>query len=260
MLALIGVLCGGVAFAQTPSPADAPYEACILAFGYTGCQEMGRPGGGGPPTTVIVHFAAVAISPSTMAAGQAHGQNSLDEAKATALQRCRSGGAQDCRVLTWGQNHCVSLAVSHTDKHFGYGVGDDRNAAAAKALSECGKNCFVLTAPCAGDAALWASPLPLPTGVRGGPVDPAMVGTWVLDINPGRWIWRVAANGTYEFHSEAIDQAGANAGTLTSAGGHYTLHAITTAWDDVGTYVVQSPGVIVATGKLGTGTWKKLTQ
>jgi hypothetical protein len=85
-----------------------------------------------------------------------------------------------------------------------------------------------------------------------------MVGTWALEINPGRWIWRVATNGTYEFHSEAMDATPSNAGTFSASGGNYTLHANNIPWDDLGTYKVEAPGVVVATGRLGTGTWRRI--
>ena len=77
-------------------------------------------------------------------------------------------------------------------------------------------------------------------------------------INPGYWIWRVAENGIYEFHSEAMNGAGPNAGTFTTSQGHYTLHAISRNWDDIGTYEFQGPDTVVATGKLGTGTWHRM--
>jgi hypothetical protein len=54
----------------------------------------------------------------------------------------------------------------------------------------------------------------------------------VMLINPGYWIWRVAENGIYQFHSEAMNGAGPNAGTFTTSQGHYTLHAISRNWDD----------------------------
>jgi hypothetical protein len=85
-----------------------------------------------------------------------------------------------------------------------------------------------------------------------------MVGTWELPINPGYWIWRVAENGIYEFHSEAMDGAPTHAGTLTASQGHYTLHAITLSWGGTGTYTFQGPDTVVATGKLGTGTWRRM--
>lgn len=245
----------------TDSSAMSNDEACIEALGYVGCDNLGRPGTAAQHL-VVVHWAALAISPSSMTAGASHGRNSQNDAEQTALQNCRRAGATDCKVLTWNENSCVGLAESYSDKAYGFSTTGDRSTAAANALAKCrsegGKSCVLVVAPCAGDDVLWSSPMPLPTGVSGGKVDPTMVGTWEMERNPGRWIWRVAANGTYEFHSETDDNTPSNAGTFTASTGHYTLHAISMTWDDVGTYKAQSPGVVVATGKLGTGTWKRI--
>lgn len=155
----------------------------------------------------------------------------------------------------------MALAISYSDKAWGYDSGANRLAAASNALAQCrkfgGKNCVLIVAPCGDDDVRWSSPLPLPQGVTGGKVDGTLVGTWIMDRNPGQWVWRVAANGTYEFHSEAPDNTPSNNGTLTADSGHYTLHAISLTWDDVGTYIVQNRNVVVATGKLGTGIWKR---
>lgn len=250
-----------VPMVETESTAMSNDEACIEALGYVGCDNLGKPGTA--QHMVVVHWAALAISPTTMTAGASHGQNSQSNAEQTALQNCRRNGATDCKVLTWNENSCVGLAESYSDKAYGFSTTGDRTAAAANSLAKCrsegGKSCILVVAPCAGDDVLWSSPMPLPTGVSGGKVDPAMVGTWAMERNPGRWIWRVTANGTYEFHSETDDNTPSNAGTFTASAGHYTLHAISTQWDDVGTYTVQSQNVVVATGKLGTGTWKRIS-
>ncbi len=238
-------------------------DACIENFGYVGCNADGmpKPRGGGQQL-IVVHYTAVAISPTTMTAGASHGQNSQSSAEQTALQNCRRNGATDCKVLTWAENACIGLAESYAEKAYGFYVGNSRDVSAAGALARCrsgnGKNCVTVTAPCAADDIRWSSPLPLPPGGSTATVDPNMVGTWELFINPGRWVWRVAPNGTYELHSEAMDNAPSNAGTFSASNGHYALHAITMNWDDAGTYRVQSPGVVVATGKLGTGTWRRI--
>jgi Domain of unknown function (DUF4189) len=238
-------------------------DACIENFGYVGCNADGmpKPPGGGQQL-VVVHYAAVAISPTTMMVGGSHGQNSQSGAEQTALQNCRRGGATDCKKVTWAANLCIGLAESVAEKAYGAYVGNNRDQSAAGALALCqsghGKSCVTVTAPCAADDIRWSSPLPLPPGGTTAAVDPNMVGTWELFINPGRWVWRVAPNGTYELHSEAMDNTPSNAGTFAASNGRYTLHAITMPWDDAGTYKVQSPGVVVATGKLGTGTWKKI--
>ena len=244
-------------------PVPGMEDSCIENLGYVACENMGK-----PPSAqhlVVIHFAALAISPSTLTAGAAHGANSQSEAEQTALQNCRRNGATDCKILQWAQNSCVSLAVNYPTKQYGFsGTTNNRNAAAEEALAQCratgGKSCVVITAPCAGDDGRWSAPLPLPTGVQGGKVDPVLVGTWELEVNPGRWIWRITASGTYEFHSEAMDNTPSNAGTLTFGGGHYTLHAITMTWDDAGVYTMQSSDAFLATGKLGTGTWRRIAR
>jgi hypothetical protein len=237
-------------------------DSCIQNLGYLACDATGMPKPPGGQQLIVVHFAAVALSPTTMTAGASHGQDSQSSAEQTALQNCRRNGATDCKVLTFGENYCIGLAESYADKSYGFYVGSGRDESAAGALAHCqsghGKNCVTVTAPCASDDVRWSSPLPLPPGGSTEKVDPDMVGTWELFLNPGRWIWRVAPNGTYELHSEAMDNTPSNAGTFSASNGRYTLHAITTSWDDVGTYKVQSPGVVVATGKLGTGTWKRI--
>lgn len=237
-------------------------DACIENLGYNACGPDGMPRSGTGQQLIVVHYAAVALSESTMTAGASHGQNSQDGAEQAALQVCQRAGAKDCKVLTWGENYCIGLAESYADKQYGFYVGSGRDQSAAGALAHCqaagGKSCVTVTAPCASDDIRWSSPLPLPPGGSTASVDPNMVGTWELFINPGRWVWRVAPNGTYELHSEAMDNTPSNAGTFSASNGHYTLHAISMTWDDAGTYKVQSPGVVVATGKLGTGTWKKI--
>jgi hypothetical protein len=130
-----------------------PEEACIEALGYIGCENLGKPNTA--QQRVILYYAAAAVSPKTLAAGGAHGQNSLDAAEQLALQNCPRNGAADCKVLIWGENRCVGLAISYHDRRYGYSAGSDRDSAASAALAQCraasGKNCVVITAPCAGD-------------------------------------------------------------------------------------------------------------
>lgn len=258
VLALVIQLLVASSHAQEGIPTPGMENACVMNLGYLACMGGGAPGAAASP---ISYWAAIAISPLTLTAGGAHGRDSADEAEQVALLNCRRNNAQDCKVLTGGANQCVALAISYSDKWYAYDAGVNRVSAATNALTRCrnvgGKQCVLIVAPCGDDDVRWSSPLPLPIGVTGGKVDAALVGTWIMDRNPGQWVWRVAANGTYEFHSEAADNTPSNNGTLTADGGHYTLHAVSLAWDDVGSYIVQSPDVVVATGKLGTGTWKR---
>jgi Domain of unknown function (DUF4189) len=265
-LAALVLLCfGAAARAQDDGSTEVVpgmEDSCIENLGYNACGPTGMPKPAGGQQLVVAHYAAVALSPTTMTAGASHGQNSQSSAEQAALQTCQRNGAKDCQVLTWGENYCIGLAESYADKEWGFYVGSGRDESAAGALARCqsahGKNCVTITVPCAGDDVRWSSPLPLPPGGSAASVDPNMVGTWELFINPGRWVWRVAPNGTYELHSEAMDNTPSNAGTFSASSGRYTLHAISMSWDDAGTYKVQSPGVVVATGKLGTGTWKRI--
>lgn len=71
---------------------------------------------------------------------------------------------------------------------------------------------------------------------------------------------QVSAGGTYEVHSEALDGTPSSIGTFIATGGRYTLHATNLSYDDTGTYSFEAPGNMVATGKLGTGTWHKIAK
>ncbi len=266
-LAVLVLLCfGAVARAQdddgSTEVVPGMEDSCIENLGYNACDATGMPKAPGGQQVIVVHFAAVALSKTSMTAGASHGQNSQSSAEQAALQACQRNGDKDCTVLTWGENYCIGLAESYAEKMYGFYVGGSRDESAAGALARCqsgkGKNCVITAAPCASDDIRWSSPMPLPPGGTAATVDPNMVGTWQLLVNPGRWIWRVAPNGTYEFHSEAMDNTPSNAGTFSASSGKYTLHALSMSWDDAGTYEVQSPGVVVATGKLGTGTWKRI--
>ena len=88
-------------------------------------------------------------------------------------------------------------------------------------------------------------------------VDPHTVGTWQISVNPGRWVWEIGRNGTYEFHSEAPDGAASHAGTFSAHDGHWSLRA-TNGYTDGGTYTFQPPDSLIATGHLDTGTWRHL--
>src|SRR5579872_132408 len=108
-------------------------DTCIENFGYLAC-ENGMPKPPRAQQLGVVHFAVVAISPTTMTAGASHGQNSQSSAEQTALQNCRRNRAADCQVLTWGENFCIGLAESYADKKYGFYVGSSRDESAAGAL------------------------------------------------------------------------------------------------------------------------------
>jgi hypothetical protein len=91
---------------------------------------------------------------------------------------------------------------------------------------------------------------PKPVGV-----DPNTVGTWELPLKDGPWVWEIHRDGTYKFHSEARDGAPPHAGTFSASNGHWSLKA-TTGYTDRGTYLVQPPDTLIATGQLGTAAWR----
>jgi hypothetical protein len=246
-------------------------DACQLTQTVQACQSLAK---SFKYSTAL--FVAVATSDEKPIAGVAHGQTTQSAAEQTALANCKAAGATDCKIEQSMQNACKAIAVSisstseGTATVRGFSAAENRDAAAAQAVEECkklfpqaGQGCIVYTAPCATDNPAYPSRLPQPAGGQPGSVDPNLVGTWEIDIgdpNTGRWLWQVTANGTYELHSEAFDGTPTNAGTLSAKDGHYSLHAINISWDDSGTYSFQPPGTLVATGKLGTGTWHKIAQ
>jgi hypothetical protein len=91
---------------------------------------------------------------------------------------------------------------------------------------------------------------PKPVGV-----DPNTVGTWELPLKGGPWVWEIHRDGTYRFHSEARDGAPPHAGTFSASNGQWSLKA-TTGYTDSGTYLIQPPDTLIATGQLGTAAWR----
>lgn len=95
---------------------------------------------------------------------------------------------------------------------------------------------------------------PAPKGV-----DSNLVGTWILPLKDGPWIWEIFRNGTYKFHSEAKDNAPSHSGTFSASNGNWALKATTgiKGYTDKGTYKYQPPDTLIATGKLGPGAWRR---
>ncbi len=216
------------------------------------------------PAAAQEGFAAVAVSPSTLDSGESAGTTSTANVGFGAVQACQAVGARDCKVVESVANQCVALAIKKNPNFYASGVGSTREAAAANALAACKKEgagsieCWIEDSPCANDNPSWTAPLPLPPIGSPGTVDPALVGLWKLNVNGGIWVWQIAANGTYTFHSEAPDRAPSHNGNFETNAGHYTLHAASMVWDDQGTYTMQGSTAVVMTGKLGTGTWYRI--
>ena len=251
---------GGLVLLLPMFPADALAQGCHFDPNNPVCIPDDGPAviGRSQP----VYWAAIAVSPTTLRSGSSHGQNSEANAKQLALKNCATG-ASDCMLVNWGSNLCFGLAVNRANNRYGQDFAGSRAGAATKALAQCNtagsKACVVQAAPCASDDARWPSPLPLPppSSAQAPKIDPHTIGTWELLINPGRWVWEIAPNGTYEFHSEAPDGTASNAGTFLANDGHWSLQS-TDGYTDGGTYKFVPPGSLVATGRLGTGTWRRI--
>ena len=90
-------------------------------------------------------------------------------------------------------------------------------------------------------------------------VDPKIVGTWELAQKHGSWVLEIHPDGTYSFHSEARDGTAPNSGTFSTSDGHWSLTA-TTGYADGGSYRLEDTNTWIATGRLGSGTWRRRSQ
>ena len=159
-------------------------------------------------------FAGLALGGAAKV-GVATGQASADAAENLALSKCAASNANQACHLSKSTTGCIGLAGPPGGDVTAW---DDPEAtrvdAWIQALKACGAaGCQVEMTACAGEDDPRTPPLfPLPPNVIGGKVDPAAVGTWEIPMNPGRWVWEIAANGTYEFHTEAPDGAPSRAG------------------------------------------------
>ena len=259
------LLCGSLMLGPALAPTYAG-QWCHNIAGDPGPTGQGNwicePGPGGS-ANAGEKYAGLAISRRTYRAGVSYGENSAAQAEPAAVTSCaQNNGGNDCKSIQWVRDGCVEIAISREDRKVGWtGVTATRLAAFSAALSKCrtqgGKSCNVIATPCAGDDPRFAPPLP--PGVAGATIDSSIVGTWMINMNPGRWVWEIGAHGTYEFHSEAPDLAPTHAGLITAANGKWTLQATAGIADsDGGTYQLPGPDTMVMTGKLGTGTWRRI--
>lgn len=93
-------------------------------------------------------------------------------------------------------------------------------------------------------------------------VDHNLVGTWELSVPTAkgatRWVWEIHPDGSYDFHAEGPGAAPSHRGTFAAAKGRYTLKSTTSAWNDTGTYQITAPDTLIASGRLGTGSWHRV--
>ena len=99
-------------------------------------------------------WTSIALSEKTMTFGYSWQADSRAQADRLALAAC-GRHASDCKVVEWGQNECLALAISLRER--AWGSAWDRNGANARAAAtaECrkvnGTRCVVRADPCAHD-------------------------------------------------------------------------------------------------------------
>ncbi len=233
-------------------------DGAVCASIYDNCMNSCRNGSGAAaPDGWIV----LVLSEPDFAAGIAHGFTSKDAAIQEALTVCRRNGGADCKVVWSDVNTCMGFVDSLNKRPWIWSAagGGSRSQAVANALLECrkrgGDNCLVRNTPCSDDDARF--PSPFEAASRAAIVDPKTVGTWELPVGNGRWVWQIDPRGTYQFHSETGDGA-KHFGSFASNGKVWELHT-STGDIDGGSYTIQAPDLFIATGKLGTGNWRRVS-
>ena len=160
VLTFCAVLCFAAAISSVsmpPAPAQIRTETPPPGAPPSGCdydQRGNQYCWGGAGTTSPDRWVALALSPTTLVSGTAHGQVSESAADQLALGNCRSRAA-DCKFALSGENTCVAMAVSLADGKWGDGRDPNREKAEAGAIALCrsikGINCVVQAASCASD-------------------------------------------------------------------------------------------------------------
>jgi len=96
--------------------------------------------------------------------------------------------------------------------------------------------------------------------VPAGPVPPALVGTWLLEVmlptaeGPVAVVWTIAADGTY-----VIDAGpSSHAGTMTAQGGNWEQAATTSDFTDGGTYALPNWARLQTRARSGMGGWNRI--
>jgi len=93
-------------------------------------------------------------------------------------------------------------------------------------------------------------------------VDPSLVGTWEIMVpnqdGVARWVWEIHGDGTYAFHAEGPGNLPSHSGIFEAQRGHYHLQSTTMTWTDDGTYQPIHGDTLTATGRLGTGSWRRV--
>lgn len=154
-VAAAGLLGASPAFADAEAQASQVQNALIAEADH--CRFTGACNGNGATPAAAEQpdvWGAIALSPSTLASGNAWNYRSAAEAASRATAECRKSGASDCKVVVTVADHCVALAISKAENIYTVGgpVGA-ANYADGGALLRCqragGKNCTIDLSFCA---------------------------------------------------------------------------------------------------------------
>ncbi len=143
----------------------------------------------------FAQYGSIAFSPNTGTGygwGFSWGYGSRQDAKYRAVRECRDKGGANCAEVGWFQNTCGALAVG-AKGGYGTGYGSTKDAAEAKALSECrahgNTGCRVPAARCVSggppDATGFMASLPQPAKLTRGQMRKVQKALAAQGTNPG---------------------------------------------------------------------------
>ncbi|MEZ5865258.1 MAG: hypothetical protein R3D25_14790 [Geminicoccaceae bacterium] len=93
-----------------------------------------------------------------------------------------------------------------------------------------------------------------------GPVPPALVGTWLLEVQlptaqgPVAVVWTIAADGSYVIDAGPFSHAG----NMTAQGGNWEQAATTSGFTDGGTYALPNWARLQTRARSGMGGWNRI--
>ncbi len=93
-----------------------------------------------------------------------------------------------------------------------------------------------------------------------GPVPPALVGTWLLEVmlptpqGPVAVVWTIAADGSYVIDAGPFSHSG----TMTAQGGNWEQAATTSNFTDGGTYALPNWARLQTRARSGMGGWNRI--
>ena len=102
--------------------------------------------------------------------------------------------------------------------------------------------------------ALMSCAWPFAQAVPAGALDAAVVGTWKLELPGSAIYWAVREDGVYRLHGPGANPR--QVGKITATAGQWSIQA--PIWADAGTYKLNGTDTWQVTGRLGTGTWKRV--